>query len=83
MKNKNEIEIFLLSFLFQLTGWVILFIISWKIAIGIAFILFGQKIKNDLIIDTIIKTIENILLSLGSLIHRENPIDGNGEIKKN
>ncbi len=61
MKNKNEIEIFLLSFLFQLTGWVILFIISWKIAIGIAFILFGQKIKNDLIIDTIIKTIENIL----------------------
>ena len=83
MKNKNEIEIFLLSFLFQLTGWVILFIISWKIAIGIAFILFGQKIKRDLITDTMINTIENILSSLGSLIHRENPIDGNGEIKKN
>lgn len=80
---KNEIKKSLWAVSFQLTGWVILFIISWKIAIGIALILEGLKIKNNLITDKIINTIENMLLSLGALIQRENPIDRNGEIKKN
>ncbi len=80
---KSEIKKFLWASSFWLTGWVILFIMSWKIAIPIALILFGQKIEKDFVMDKIINTIENILLSLGSLIHRENPIDGNGEIKKN
>lgn len=80
---KNDIKKSLWAVGFKLTGWTILFIISWKMGIAITLILFGQKIEKDLIIDKIINTIENMLLSLGALIQRENPIDGNGEIKKN
>lgn len=87
IKNKKEV---LWAFSLQLIGWIILFFLSWKITVAITIIFFGQRIERDLVINTIIDTIENILSSLTSLTQRENfltqrgnPINKNGEIKKN